>query len=261
MRPEWAPLTVDLDRPSAARVWDFLLGGSHNFRVDRAFAREMMIQMPDAQVIARENRAFLRRAVRFLSEQGITQFLDIGSGIPTVGNVHEAARAVRPGARVVYVDNDPVAVTHGSALLKDDPNTLVIEGDLGSPGAFLGAGGAADLLDFTRPVAVLLLAVMHFVPDSADPAGIMAQIRERLAPGSYLVMVHGSAETDAHHAVQEMYQRTPTALTMRPRAEILRLFDGFELVAPGLVSPSDWRPEPPGEPVLKSPGYAGVGRL
>ncbi|MFE3189782.1 SAM-dependent methyltransferase [Nocardia sp. NPDC059240] len=262
IRPEWAPLTVDLDRPSAARVWDYFLGGSHNFQVDRAFAREIMTQMPHAPVVARENRAFLRRAVRFLGEQGITQFVDIGSGIPTVGNVHEAARATRPGSRVVYVDNDPVAVTHGRVLLQDDPDTLVLEGDLRRPAEFLGADGAGQLIDFTRPVAVLLLAVLHFVPDADDPWAIVAGIRDRLAPGSHLVIVHASAEAEAHHAVEDMYRRTPSPVAMRPRAEILRLFDGFELVEPGLIGPSEWRPEPPGTPPhLRSPGYAGVGRL
>ncbi|WP_040810368.1 SAM-dependent methyltransferase [Nocardia concava] len=262
-RPEWAPLTVDLDRPSAARVWDFFLGGSHNFQVDRAFARETMAQMPDAPVIARENRAFLGRAVRFLAAQGITQFLDVGSGIPTVGNVHEVARESAPGARVVYVDNDPVAVTHSRALLRGDRDTLVLEADLRRPDDFLGDDGAGLLLDFDRPVAVLLLAVLHFIPDSDDPAGILARIRERLAPGSYLVIVHGSIEADAHQAVQDLYRRTPTPLSMRPHAEILDLFDGFELVPPGLVAPSAWRPELSNgsESAPYTPGYAGVGRL
>ncbi|MCU1644158.1 MAG: hypothetical protein JWN03_4433 [Nocardia sp.] len=263
VRPEWAPLTVDLDRPSAARVWDFYLGGSHNFQVDRAFAREAMAQMPDAPVIARENRAFLRRAVRFLTEQGTTQFIDIGSGIPTVGSVHEVARASRPGARVVYVDNDPVAVTHSHALMHNDRDTLVLEGDLRTPEEFLSTDSVGRFVDFSRPVAVLLSAVLHFIPDSDDPAGIIARISSQLAPGSSLLIVHASADTDAHHAAADLYQRTPTPFTMRTRDEILALFDGFDLVAPGLVAPTAWRPDqPPGtNPPLRTPGYAGVGHL
>ncbi|MFJ4658867.1 SAM-dependent methyltransferase [Nocardia sp. NPDC088792] len=263
VRPEWAPLTVDLDQPSVARVWDFYLGGSHNFQVDRAFAREAMAQMPDAPVIARENRAFLRRAVRFLAAQGITQFIDIGSGIPTVGNVHEVARATQPDARVVYVDSDPVAVTHSRALLRDDPGTLVLEADLRHPEEILGADGAARLIDFSRPVAVLLIAVLHFIPDADDPSGIIARISSRLAPGSHLVIVHASADTSAHHAAANLYQRTSNPFTMRTRDEILALFDGFELLAPGLVAPTAWRPDqqPGANPPLRTPGYAGVGRL
>ncbi|MEC3918364.1 SAM-dependent methyltransferase [Nocardia sp. CDC160] len=261
-RPEWAPLTVDLDRPSAARVWDYYLGGSHNFQVDRAFAREAMARMPDAPVIARENRAFLGRVVRFLAEQGITQFIDIGSGIPTVGPVHETARATRPGARVVYVDNDPVAVTHSRALLEGDPDTLVVEGDLREPEELLSAEGAGRLIDFNQPVAVLLIAVLHFIPDSDDPIAILERIRKRLARGSYLVIVHASAETDAHHAAADLYQRTPTPFTMRTRDEIQRFFDGFESVPPGLVAPTAWRPDPSTEKsALRTPGFAGVGRL
>ncbi|MVU83427.1 hypothetical protein GPX89_40095 [Nocardia sp. ET3-3] len=261
-RPEWAPLTVDLDRPSAARVWDFFLGGSHNFQVDRAFAREAMKQVPEGQVIARESRAFLRRAVRYLAERGVTQFLDIGSGIPTVGNVHEAAREIRPGARVVYVDNDPVAVTHSRALLQGDRDTLVLEADLRRPEEFLGDDGAGLLLDFSEPVAVLLVAVLHFIPDSDDPVGLLARIRDRLAPGSHLVIVHGSIENDGHQAVAEMYKRMPTPLTMRDYREVLRFFDDFEMVPPGLVRMPEWRPDPMhGSPGLRIPGYAGVGRL
>ncbi|WP_405490342.1 SAM-dependent methyltransferase [Nocardia sp. NBC_00511] len=261
VRPEWAPLTVDLDRPSVARVWDFYLGGSHNFQVDRELARQTIAQVPDALVIVRESRAFLRRAVRYLAERGIDQFLDIGSGIPTVGNVHEVARATRPDARVVYVDSDPVAVTHSRALLQHDSRTLVLEADLRDPEQVID--DAAELIDFSRPVAVLLIAVLHFLPDADDPAGIVARIAARLAPGSHLVIVHGSADTDAHHAAAELYNKAANPFHLRDRAEILTFFDGFELVAPGLVAPSRWQSDQPAGtvPALRTPGYAGVGRL
>ncbi|MEC3957039.1 SAM-dependent methyltransferase [Nocardia sp. CDC153] len=264
VRPEWAPLTVDLDRPSAARVWDYYLGGSHNFQVDRALARQAMERMPDAPLIARATRAFLHRSVRFLTAAGIDQFIDVGSGIPTVAPVHEVARETLPGARVVYADNDPVAVTHSRALLHTDPETLVLEADLRRPDELFGPDGAAGHLDFTRPVAVLLIAVLHFIPDSDDPAAILANIRARLAPGSYLVIVHGSAATEVHQETADLYRRTPNPITLRPYDEILRFFDGFDLVPPGLVPPTSWRPElsPPGTRLaIHSPGFAGVGRL
>jgi SAM-dependent methyltransferase len=262
-RPNWIPAEVDLSRPSAARVYDCYLGGSHNLEVDRRMAREAISLWPDLPRVMQSNRAFLRRAVRYLGKRGITQFLDIGSGIPTVGNVHEVARRVNPWARVVYVDNDPVAVAHSRAILAGDQRTVVVHADLREPDTILNDASVRELFDLDLPVAVLMVAVLHFIPDEDDPVGVVARIRECLAPGSHLVLSHASAEGRPEVAAshQELYSRTPTPMTMRGRAEIARLFDGFELVEPGLVWLPLWRPDDPDAD--KSPerttGFAGVG--
>ncbi|RBY76419.1 hypothetical protein DQ238_17150 [Geodermatophilus sp. TF02-6] len=264
-RPSWAPSEVDLSRPSAARVYDFYLGGSHNLEVDRSMAREAISLWPDLPAIMQSNRAFLRRAVRHLAGQGITQFLDIGSGIPTVGNVHEVAQQASPDARVVYVDNDPVAVAHSRAILAGDERTAVVHGDLREPEAVLEDSRVRATIDLDRPVAVLMVAVLHFVRDEDDPARAVATIRDRLAPGSHLAISHASAEgrPDSAESHQELYRRTPTPMTMRSRAEIARFFDGFDLVEPGLVWLPLWRPEDPssaGDRPERMTGFAGVGR-
>jgi hypothetical protein len=264
-RPSWVPAEVDLTRPSAARVYDFYLGGSHNLEVDRRMAREAIELWPDLPAIMQSNRAFMRRAVRYVAEQGITQFLDIGSGIPTVGNVHEAAQQANPQARVVYVDNDPVAVAHSRAILGGDERTAVVQADLREPEALLEDPSLTGTLDLNEPVAVLMVAVLHFVPDADDPRGAVARIAARLARGSYLVLSHASAEgrPDQAGSHRQLYRRTPTPMTMRSRTDIEALFDGFEVVEPGVVWLPLWRPDDPAE-VERQPerttGYAGVGR-
>jgi hypothetical protein len=174
-RPSWVPAEVDLSRPSAARVYDYYLGGSHNLEVDRRMAREAISLWPDLPAIMQSNRAFLRRSVRYLAGQGITQFLDIGSGIPTVGNVHEAAQQADPRARVVYVDSDPVAVAHSRAILAGDEHTAVVHADLREPETFLEDPTARATLDLDQPIAVLMVAVLHFVSDEDDPFGAVAR--------------------------------------------------------------------------------------
>lgn len=264
-RPSWAPPAIDLSRPSAARVYDFYLGGSHNFEVDRQMAREAIRLWPDLPRIMQANRAFLRRAVRFLVSEGVTQFIDIGSGIPTAGNVHEVAQRATPDARVVYVDHDPVAVAHSCAILANDGQTAVVQADLRDPERILGDEAVRHAIDFDKPVAILLVAVLHFVPDHDDPAGAVARLCDPLPAGSYLVISHASADGQPELAAshQQLYRRTPTPMTMRSREEIARLFDGFDLVPPGLVWLPLWRPDE-GEPVDCHPerttGYAGVGR-
>ncbi|SET21607.1 SAM-dependent methyltransferase [Geodermatophilus poikilotrophus] len=264
-RPSWVPAEVDLSRPSAARVYDYYLGGSHNLEVDRRMAREAISLWPDLPVIMQANRAFLRRAVRHLAERGTTQFLDIGSGIPTVGNVHEAAQQVHPGTRVVYVDSDPVAVAHSRAILADDEHTAVVHADLRAPETILEDPVVRATLDLDRPVAVLVVAVLHFVSDEDDPFGAVARIRDRLAPGSHLVLSHASADgrPEAAASHRELYSRTPTPMTMRSREEIERFFDGFDLLDPGLVWLPLWRPDDR-EAAARHPerttGFAGVGR-
>jgi SAM-dependent methyltransferase len=264
-RPSWAPAEVDLTRPSAARVYDFYLGGSHNLEVDRRMAREAIELWPDLPAIMQSNRAFMRRAVRYVAEQGITQFLDIGSGIPTVGNVHEAAQQADPRARVVYVDNDPVAVAHSRAILGGDERTAVIQADLRQPEALFEHPSLTATLDLDQPLAVLMVAVLHFVPDEDDPNGAVEKIRTRLAGGSYLVLSHASAEGRPEKAGshRQLYRRTATPMTMRSRTELENFFDGFELVEPGLVWLPLWRPDDPAaaeQQPERTTGYAGVGR-
>ena len=264
-RPSWVPAEVDLSRPSAARVYDYYLGGSHNLEVDRRMAREAISLWPDLPTIMQANRAFLRRSVRYLAERGVTQFLDIGSGIPTVGNVHEAAQQARPGARVVYVDHDPVAVAHSRAILADDEWTAVIHADVREPETILEDPTVRTTLDLSQPVAVLMVAVLHFVSDEDDPFGAVARTRDRLAPGSHLVLSHASDEgrPDAAASHRELYSRTPTPMTMRSREQIAGFFDGFDLVDPGLVWLPLWRPDDP-DAAAQNPerttGFAGVGR-
>ena len=264
-RPSWVPAEVDLSRPSAARVYDYYLGGSHNLEVDRRMAREAISLWPDLPAIMQSNRAFLRRSVRYLAGQGLTQFLDIGSGIPTVGNVHEVAQQADPRARVVYVDVDPVAVAHSSAILAGDERTAVVHADLREPETFLEDPTVRALLDLDQPIAVLMVAVLHFVGDKDDPFGAVARVRDRLAPGSHLVMSHASAEgrPEAAASHRKLYSRTPTPMTMRCRDEIAQFFDGFDLVDPGLVWLPLWRPDNPGAAVERperTTGFAGVGR-
>jgi hypothetical protein len=245
-RPTWAPDEVDIDTPSAARMYDYYLGGSHNFEADRRLAEETIRVWPDLRHLARANRAFLRRAVTALAASGVDQFLDLGAGIPTVGSVHETALAANPHARTVYVDADLVAVAHGTALLADRPHTAVVHADLRDPAAVLGDAALSGLLDLRRPVAVLMLAVLPFVPDADDPAAIVAGYRDATAPGSHLVLSHGTDDyrPEAAHRAEEVYRRASHAMTLRSRAEVAALLDGYELVEPGLVDVIHWRPDP-----------------
>jgi S-adenosyl methyltransferase len=264
-RPEWAPVGIDLDRPSAARVYDFYLGGFHNFAADREMGRQAIQMWPDLPEIMRSNRGFLRRSVEFLVDAGVRQFLDLGSGIPTVGNVHEVAKRLASDTRVVYVDNDPVAVEHSQAILAGDDRTAVVQADLRDPDAVLSDPAVGTLLDLERPTAVLMVAVLHFVPDEDDPAGLVARFRDAVPAGSYLALSHATAGEQADRAAEHrgLYQRTATPMTMRTRDQVEHLFDGWELVEPGLVYLPQWRPEP-GTPAMDRPermtGLAGVGR-
>jgi len=264
-QPGWSPPEIDLRQPSAARVYDCYLGGSHNFEVDRQLAREAIELWPDLPHIMQANRAFLRRAVRFLVGSGVTQFIDIGSGIPTGGNVHEVAQREDPASRVVYVDRDPVAVAHSRAILAGNEHTAVVDADLRDAGRILGDDAARAMIDFERPVAVLLFAVLHFVPDDDDPAAAVAELGTHLVPGSCLVISHATSDSRPAlaAALQQLYNRSATPMTMRTAAQVAELFGEFELVPPGLVWLPQWRPDP-GEPVEAEPermaGYAGVGR-
>lgn len=264
-RPSWAPPEIDVTRPSAARVYDYYLGGSHNFEVDRRMAEEAMRLWPELPQIMQANRAFLGRAVRFLANEGITQFIDIGSGIPTADHVHEVAQQANPDSRVVYVDRDPVAVAHSRAILANDTHTTVVHADLRQTERIVEDADVRSAIDFSRPVALLMVAVLHFVPDEDDPATAVQRLCDPLPEGSYLVISHASADNQPDRAAthQQLYQRTPTPMTMRTDAQVASFFAGFELVPPGLVSMPLWRPNP-AETVDSGAdqmaGYAGVGR-
>ncbi|MEU6404923.1 SAM-dependent methyltransferase [Streptomyces sp. NPDC046985] len=266
-RPAWAPRSIDVSVPSVARIYDYYLGGSHNFEADREAARRAMDFLPGLPKIMQANRAFTRRAVRFAVDQGITQFLDIGSGIPTFGNVHEVAQAARPGARVVYVDHDPVAVAHSEAVLADNDDAGAVAADLRKPHEILASPPVGRLIDLNRPVALLLVAILHFVEDTDDPYGAVAALRDALAPGSLLVLTHASPEgiplpAERSEGAVEVYNDIRNPLIMRSREEIARFFEGYDMVEPGLVPMPHWRPEtaPEDEDPYAFSGFAGVGR-
>ncbi len=265
-RPDWAPEEIDIERPSVARMYDYYLGGSHNFAVDRAAAQAMVAAVPEAPLMAQANRAFLRRAVQFLVDRGVRQFLDIGSGIPTVGNVHEIAQRAAPDARVVYVDVDPVAVAHSREILAGNDAATVVQEDLRHPRRILAHPDVRRLLDLDQPVAVLVVAVLHFVPDADRPAELLRTLRDALAPGSWLVLSQASADgrgDDERAEAEAVYRRTDNPLWIRSRAELTEFFDGFELVEPGVVWVPQWRPESPDstEDAERSAFIGGVGRL
>ena len=257
-RPDWAPSGIDLDRPSAARVYDYYLGGSHNFAADRAMAERAIQILPELPAIMRANRAFLGRAVRYLAASGITQFIDLGSGIPTVGNVHEVAQEHEAGARVVYVDHDPVAVIHTKSLMDGDPLTTVIEADLREPAEVLEHPELRRLIDLEQPVAVLMVAVLHFVADDDDPAGIVARYREAMAPGSHLVISHGTADNRPEQGarMEALYARSPTPLVPRSGEQVAGLLAGLQIVDPGVVHLPSWRPDGPATDGTPASGYA-----
>ncbi|SDG33753.1 S-adenosyl methyltransferase [Lentzea fradiae] len=244
---KWVPATVDVTRPSVARMYDYYLGGSHNFEADRAAAKQVEQIFPGVVQSAQANRSFLRRVVRHLVAEGVEQFLDLGSGIPTVGNVHEIAQQDNPDARVVYVDFEPVAVSHANALLADNPNATAVLADLRATSAVLE--GARETLDFSRPIGVLIIAALHFVPDSDSPYQAVAEYVENLPSGSYLAITHATLDnlTDAERAeaarVSKIYNRSDNALSPRTHAEVTRFFDGLDLLEPGVVAVNEWRPD------------------
>ncbi|NKZ08304.1 SAM-dependent methyltransferase [Actinomadura latina] len=265
MDSEWIPPEVDSRRPSVARVYDFLLGGAHNFASDRDLATGLLRVEPQARELAQANRAFLRRAVRTLAGAGVSQFVDIGSGIPTQGNVHEVAQGVNPDARVVYVDNDDVAVAHSRSILAGDDRTAILQADMRNPAGILTAPELKDLIDLAEPVAFLLVAALHLVKAAEDPAGIVAALRDAAAPGSHLVISHltHEAQPGKTAAIGKLYDRATSPAVARSHAEILRFFDGWEMLDPGLVYVPLWRPDE-GDVVADPERFlvlGGVGRL
>lgn len=260
---DWIPDEVDLTTPSAARLYDYYLGGAYNFESDRALAKRIYQVFPEMPYLARVNRAFLRRATEFCAHQGIRQFLDIGCGLPTSGAVHEVAQAIDPGAHVVYADNEPVAVAHSELILEGNENATVIRADLRDPDAVLNDPRTRRLLDLGEPIALLVVAVVHFVPDSDNPARVLARYRELLAPGSFLAFSHVSGDTLPNVAkAAELYRNSQNPAYLRTKAEIAAILAGFELVEPGLVFVPEWRPHAPEDAVDagRCSFYGAVGR-
>ncbi|MCF2530994.1 SAM-dependent methyltransferase [Yinghuangia soli] len=241
------PHGIDTKVAHPARMYDYYLGGKNNFAADRAAADRILDAAPEARLVVREGRAFLRRAVRFAAEQGMTQFLDIGTGLPTEGSVHEVVQAVRPETRVAYVDNDPVVLAHARALMPGDPRGRVTytQADAREPDKVLGAADVCEVIDFDKPVAVVLAMLLHFIQDEEDPAGIVARLREAMAPGSLLILSHVTYRSEElKQLAEDVYQRTSSPVVPRTREEITGLLDGFDLVDPGLVRIPLWRPDP-----------------
>lgn len=254
------------DVPSPARMYDYFLGGFTNFAVDRQLAERVIARHPDAPLAAQANRRFLRRVVTVLIERGIDQFLDLGSGIPTAGNVHEVAQRLLPAARVVYVEKDVIAVALAEATLRASPQVGVIQDDLRHTAAILGHPTTQRLLDLQRPLAVLAVAVLHFIPDDGEVVATLAALREVVCPGSYLALSHATEDppSPALGAPEaRLYTRTDQPLTPRSLEQVRRFLAGWEVMAPGVVYTPCWRPEDASEPLLEAPeraaAYAGVG--
>jgi SAM-dependent methyltransferase len=235
---------ADVTVPSIARTYDYFLGGTDNFEADRELAGKILRFAPETRDAARANRRFLGRTVDFLARAGIRQFLDLGAGLPSQNNVHEVARLVRPDARVVYVDNDPVVLNHAEALLAEDECTAVICEDVREPERILAHPTVRGMLDFSQPVAVMCLAVLHFVTDEQDPWRVVSALTGPLVPGSYLALSHSSLDDtppEISAAIQERYKTAAAPAVWRGREAITRFFTGLDLVDPGLVTFTDWR--------------------
>jgi S-adenosyl methyltransferase len=262
--PSWEERPqIDTTTPHSARMYNYWLGGKDNFAVDREAAEQAIAANPGIVTDVQANRRFLARAVRCLAEDGVRQFLDIGTGLPTANNTHEVAQSVSPGARIVYVDNDPIVLAHARALLTSTPegSTAYLDADLRDTGKILDA--AADTLDFSRPVAVMLLIVLHLIPDSDDPYGIVARLMAAMPPGSCLALSHPAS--DIHSAamaemVRRINERFPAApATLRSRAAITRFFNGLEILDPGVVQPHRWRPASRDVTGVNVTAWCGVG--
>ena len=264
---DWGSLETPAERPNAARYYDYLLGGYHNFAVDRKLGDRVIEIFPDIRLGALANRAFLRRAVKYLCQQGIDQFLDIGSGIPTSGNVHEVAQKINPSAHVVYVDIDPIAVIHSRAILKDNPNVDIIQEDIRNIERILAHPTFTGLIDLHRPLGVLLLSILHFVIEEEQLQRILGVVKASLAPGSYLAISHYCLENAPCETIAQLNRMagsTSTPAVSRTFAETTRMFEGFELLEPGVVTVQLWRPESPEDVLIVQPertlAIAGVGR-
>jgi hypothetical protein len=266
MEPGFAASEIDTSTPHPARMYDALLGGKDNYAADREAVRQVLKAAPEARDSARANRAFLQRAVRFLvGEAGIRQIIDIGTGIPAVGNVHQVAGQIAPQTRVVYADNDRIVHVHANALLTGSGTTGIVLADLREPGAILDHPKTRALIDFGQPTGLLLVAILHFITEAENPARILAALRDALPGGSYLVLSHATADLrpDAAQNAASVYDGTTSSVTLRSKAQVETLFDGWELTEPGVVQVPLWRPEgrkPRPRELDKAWVYGGVGR-
>lgn len=245
----WVPPEVDTRTPNVGRMYDYYLGGKNNLACDREAAEAAINAVPAARRLARENRAFLGRAVRFMSDAGIRQFVDIGTGLPTEGHVHQVTGEICPDARVAYVDNEPVVLAHARALIPQNDRTVVLDGDMRKPREILGSGEVRGLMDFSKPVGVLLVAMLHFAADDDDPRRIVRELMAPLVPGSALAISHLTSDGPPPAALEtalHVYTRASAPLTVRGRDEISGLFTGLEIAEPGVVYVPDWRPTYPG---------------
>lgn len=241
----WSPPGIDVTRPSIARVYDAVLGGKDNYAVDRAIADEALRIVPEIGDVGRYNRAVLGRAVRFMAAEGIRQFLDLGSGLPTVQNTHQVAQGVAPGSRVVYVDNDPIVLAHGRALLAENDRTTVITADLRDPKAVLEHPDVRAFIDSGQPVGLMLVGVIHHLNDSEDPSAIVRAYLDAIPSGSYFLLTHFCASSEDALALEQAMLADLGSGRFRTLEEISAYFDGVELVAPGVVYLPRWRPEEP----------------
>jgi len=263
----YGPRELNLDAPSAARAYDYFLGGSHNYAADREFAHQVQQIVPWVANVARLNRSFLWRAVRFMTDAGIRQFLDLGSGIPTVGNVHEIAQQQCPGARVIYVDYEPVAYHHAQSLLADNPDADIIMADIRDPDTILHHPKTLELLDFDQPLGLLVVGVLLFIGPQDQPEQLIRTYRQKLAPGSYLAISH-LADEHADPQLREQvaalvaaYQQANEHVYVRTREQIATWFEGMDLLDPGICFLPDWRPDQYDTDDIARPlGYGGVSR-
>jgi hypothetical protein len=261
----WEPASIDTSKAHPARIYDYFLGGKDNYAVDREAAETTLRAVPEVRAGARANRAFLGRAVRYAARAGITQFLDLGTGIPGPGNTGDIARSIHPEARVVYVDNDPIVAAHSRALLAgaDPALTAVLQADVRDPGSILGDPAVAAVVDFDCPVAVLMVALLHFVRDEEDPAGVVAAFTDAVPAGSVLVLSHATTGSDPERAksVASGWNNATSRLIMRSVPEVARFLDRWDVLEPGLVQVPWWRPEediPAGSELIQIYGAVGV---
>jgi len=263
LAPEWIAPGIDSSQAHPARIYDYLIGGKDNFAADREVAEQLILVRPELREAMRANRAFLARAVRFAAKSGIRQFLDIGTGIPTAGNTHQIAQAVAPEATVAYVDNDPMVLVHARALMAAEGlgRTTIHLGDLRDPQTILESPEVRAAIDFSQPVALLLFAILHFISDDDRPAEIVATLRSALAPGSMIAISHATYNPDQLDELARFtdeYNKSASDLFIRRPAEVESFFAGFDLVDPGLVPVTDWRPDPDTVPLPPHVGMRGA---
>jgi hypothetical protein len=245
------PSRIDTSVPHAARRYDYWLGGKDNFAADRESGDAIAAKFPAIRIAVLENRRFLRRAVTYLAQEaGVRQFLDIGTGLPTASNTHEVAQALAPASRIVYVDNDPLVLVHARALLTSSPEgaTTYVEADLRDPDKILNSPGLRRTLDFSEPVALMLLAILHFIPEEDDPYAIVTRLVSALPPGSYLVASHATSDYLPPELVADIAGGRHGEGRLRTKDEFARFFDGLDLIPPGVVPVAEWRAEDEPQP-------------